>query len=53
MAEQSLNWRPKSSHDLQYSTLALTGLDGQLERPNLINQASPVSLLSNFCKNLN
>ena len=32
-----VTWQPKWSHDLQHSTLALTGLDGYLERPDLIN----------------
>ena len=37
MAEQFVTWQLKS-HDLQHSTLVLTELDRQSERPNLINQ---------------
>ena len=37
VAEQSVIWQLKRSCNLQRSTLALTGLDRQLDRPNPIN----------------
>ena len=38
VAEQSLIQQLKQLSDLQYSTLALTGLNRQSKRPNLISQ---------------
>ena len=38
VADQSVNLQPKCSRELQDSTLALIGLDRQLERPDPINQ---------------
>ena len=36
--EQSMTGKPKWSFDKQYSTLALSGLNGLLERPDVIDQ---------------
>ena len=47
VAEQFVTWKPKRSHDSQHFTLALTRLDGWLERPNLINWLV-MSALSDF-----
>ena len=48
VTEQSVTWQLKRSCDSQHSTLALTGLGGRSERPNLINQLV-MSALFWFC----
>ena len=50
VAEQSLIWQPKRSCDLQYSILALTGVDGQFWRSDLINQLVMSVLFQIFAK---
>ena len=48
VAEQSLIWQLKRSCDLQHLTLALTGLDRRLERPDLINRLVMLALFQFF-----
>ena len=50
VAEQFITWQLKRPCDLQHSALALTGLDGQLERPDPINQLVMSALFQIFKK---
>ena len=50
LAERSMTWQLKRARDLQHFSLALTGLDGQLERPDLINQFIMSALFQIFEK---